>query len=241
MSKISNLNYSVGKLRKYSHDAPHSSFADQNLCYRAAQYWLLCGDSNRASTLSYPRNKALLTVVAKPFFPTLLVAGAPINFDHLEPFQFLVATEARPGGATIDVRFSNHCFSESFDTAIHAGSIVDVWDRGLRRVFSQQRYDLSLGLRDIIEALPTSPIFLTPEANFVRVMIPGDHGIGEYRVYFNAKHGRDASDVSLFIESAYPPDFSKPVLKPSQMTKVRFSVLVDKTIRGEKIKFQYKR
>ena len=153
----------------------------------------------------------------------------------------MVATEARPGGATIDVRFSNHCFSEAYNAATHAGSIVDVWDRGLRRVFSQQRYDLSLGLRDIIEALPTSPIFLTPEANFVRVMIPVDHGIGEYRVYFNAKHGRDACDVSLFIESAYPPDFSKQVLKPSQMTKVRFSVLVDKTIRGEKIKFQYKR
>lgn len=179
--------------------------------------------------------------MAKPFFPTLLVAGAPVNFDHLEPFQFLVATKARPGGATIDVRFSNHCFSESYNAAIHVGSIIDVWDRGRRRVFSQQRYDLSLGLREIVEALPTSTIFLTPEANFVRIMTAGNNGIGEYRVYFNAKHGRDASDVSLYIESAYPPDFSKQVLKPSQMTKVRFPVLVDKTIRGEKIKFQYKR
>ena len=179
--------------------------------------------------------------MVKSFFPTLLVAGAPINFNHLEPFQFLVATEARPGGARIDVRFSNHCFSETYNPATHSGSIVDVWDRGLRRVFSRQRYDLSLGLRGIVEALPTSPIFLTPEANFVRVITAGNKGISEYRVYFNAKHGRDGSDVSLFIESAYPPDFSKQVLKPSQMTKVRFSVLVDKTIRGEKIKFQYKR
>ena len=179
--------------------------------------------------------------MAKSFFPKLLVAGAPVSFDHLEPFQFLLTTEARPGGATIDVRFSNHCFSETYNAAIHGGPIVDVWDRGRRRVFSQQRYDLSLGLRDIVEALPTSTIFLTPEANFVRIKTADNNGMGEYRVYFNAKHGRESSDVSLFIESAYPSDFSKQVLKPSQMTKVRFSVLIDKTIRGEKIKFQYKR
>ena len=179
--------------------------------------------------------------MAKSFFPTLLVAGEPVNFDHLEPFQFLAVTEARPGGATIDVRFSNHCFSEAYNAAHHIAPIVDVWDRGQRRVFSQQRYDLSLGLRDIIEALPTSPVFLTPEANFVRIITEDANGISEYRVYFNAKHGRGTSDVSLFIESAYPPDFSKHVLKPSHMTKVRFSVLVDKTIRGEKIKFQHKR
>jgi hypothetical protein len=179
--------------------------------------------------------------MAKSFFPTLLVAGVPINFNHLEPFQFLVATEARPGGATIDVRFSNHCFSESYNATIHVAPFVDVWDRGQRRVFSQQRYDLSLDLRAVIEALPTSPIFLTPESNFVRIAAPGANRRNEYRVYFNAKHGRDTSDVSLFIESAYPPDFSKQVLKPSQMTKVRFAVLIDKTIRGEKIKFQYKR
>ena len=171
----------------------------------------------------------------------LLVAGAPVNFSHLEPFEFLVTTEARPGGATVDVRFSNHCFSDAYNAAIHAAPIADVWDRGQRRVFCPQRYDLSLGLRNIIEALPASPVFLTPEANFVRILMPGDNGIGEYRVYFNAKRGRDGSDVSLFIESAYTPDFSKQVLKPTQMTKVRFSVLVDKTIRGEKIKFQYKR
>lgn len=179
--------------------------------------------------------------MAKPFFPTLLVAGAPVNLNHLEPFQFLVATEARPDGATIDVRFSNHCFSEAYNANIHTGPIVDVWDRGQHRVFSQKRYDFSLGLRSIIEALPTSPVFLTPEANFVRIVTPSDNGLNEYRVYFNARHGRDTSDVLLFIESAYPPDFSKQVLKPSQMTKVRFAVLVDKTIRGEKIKFQHRR
>lgn len=180
--------------------------------------------------------------MSKPFFPTLLVGGAPLNFDHLEPFQFAMATEARPGGATIDVRFSNHCFSELYDAERHAGPHVDVWDRGQRRVFSQARYDLSLGLRAVMEALPTAPVFLTPEANFVRIVAPGVNGPEEYRVYFNARRGSaGVADVAVFVESAYAPDLIKQPLKPAQMTKVRFAVLVDKAIRGEKIKFQYKR
>ncbi len=182
--------------------------------------------------------------MSKPFFPTLLVGGAPIGFDHLEPFQFAMVTEARPKGALIDVRFSNHCFSEAYDAARHSDPVVDVWDRGQRRVFDQLRYDLSFGLRDIIEGLPNAPVYQTPEANFVRILAPGANGPDEYRVYFNAKRGgggRGDCDVSLFVESAYPPDFAKQVLKPAQMTKVRFAILVDKTFRGEKLRFQYKR
>ena len=181
--------------------------------------------------------------MSKPFFPPLLVAGAFVEFAHLEPFQFMVVTEARPGGATIDVRFSNHCFSEAYDENHHTGPIVDVWDRGQRRIFSQDRYDLSLDLKGIVETFATGPVFQTPEANFVRVVAPGKNGPAEYRVYFNAKRGggQGVSDVSLFIESAYAPNPAKQVLSTARMTKVRFAVLVDKTIRGEKLRFQYKR
>lgn len=181
--------------------------------------------------------------MAKPFFPTLLIDGAPVNFDHLEPFQFVMETQTRPKGAVIDVRFSNHCFSESYDAALHPDPVVDVWDRGQRRVFNQARYDLSFGLRAILEGLPNAQVYHTPEANFVRIVAPDGNGPDEYRVYFNAKRGggRGDCDVSLFVESAYAPDFGKQVLKPAQMTKVRFALLVDKTIRGEKLRFQYKR
>lgn len=180
--------------------------------------------------------------MAKPFFPTLLVGGQLTNFEHLEPFQFVTETVARPKGAVIDVRFSNHCFSEAYDPERHLDP-VDVWDRGQRRVFDQVRFDRSLKLREIIEGMPSGAIYLTPEANFVRIVTPGINGPDEYRVYFNAKRGggRGDCDVSLYVESAYPPDLDKMVLRPTQMTKVRFAILVDKTIRGEKLRFQYKR
>jgi len=178
---------------------------------------------------------------AKPFFAPLLVAGQTIDFAHLEPFQFTIATTARPKGAVVDVRFSNHCFSDAYDPARHPNP-VDVWDRGQRRAFDQSRYDLSRGLKPIIEALPAASVFQTPEANFVRIVPPGDDA-QEYRIYFNVKRGGGAvdADVSLFVESAYYPDGRKPLLKPSQMTKVKFALLVDKTVRGEKLRFQYRR
>jgi hypothetical protein len=181
--------------------------------------------------------------MAKSFFPTLLIDGAPVNFDHLEPFQFVMETQSRPKGAVIDVRFSNHCFSESYNAELHPEPVVDVWDRGQRRVFNQERYDLSFGLRAIMEGLPNAQVYHTPEANFVRIVAPGGNSPDEYRVYFNAKSGggRGDCDVALFVESAYAPDFEKQVLRPAQMTKVRFALLVDKTIRGEKLRFQYKR
>lgn len=179
--------------------------------------------------------------MTNPFFPTLIVDGQPVNFDHLQPFQFVMATAARPNGATIDVRFSNHCFSEAYDAERHPEPLVEVWDGTRRRVFSQARFDLSLGLRNIVEALPTSNVYHTPEANFVKMVPPGGNGPEEYRIYFNAKRGGGRGDVSLYVESAYCPDFGKQILKPAQMSKVRFAVLVDKTIKGEKLRFHHKR
>ena len=178
---------------------------------------------------------------AQPYFPTLLVSGVRVDFAHLEPFKFSVPTAARPNGARIEVRFSNHCFSESYDTAKHVSS-VDVWDGHRRRVFDEARYALSLGLRGIIEALPMSSVFQTPEANFVWILAPESNGLAEYRIYFNVKRdsGPGAADLRLFVESAYAPD-PTTALKASRMTRVRFALLIDKVVRGEKLRFQYKR
>ena len=55
--------------------------------------------------------------MAGPYFPPLEVAGQTLAFDHLEPFVLEMATQSRPNGVKIDVRFSNHCFSETFDAA----------------------------------------------------------------------------------------------------------------------------
>ena len=72
--------------------------------------------------------------MAGPYFPPLKVAGQTLAFDHLEPFVLEMATQSRPNGVKIDVRFSNHCFSETFDAARHDHRIGET----VRARFRQQ-------------------------------------------------------------------------------------------------------
>lgn len=156
--------------------------------------------------------------------------------------SLVVPTDSKPDGVRIDVVFSNHCFSEAFDPAAHPGAVVEVWDGRMRRVFDQVRYDLSIALPGIVQSLPTSPVYRTPEANFVRITAPASGAPGvDYRMYFRLKkEGGSGHDLKLRVESAYSPTPGQ-ALAPSTMTKVRFRVLVDKTFRGERISFHQKR
>lgn len=172
----------------------------------------------------------------RPYFPPLVVDDQTVLFDHLEPFQFQMASQARPDGVVIDVRFSNHCFSETFDAGVHVDPVVDVWDGPRRRVFCPVRYGQSFTLQDLVRALPTAHVFQTPETNFVRI------AGGDYRMFFRVKRAAAGENhhLKLFVESAYSPAAGQ-ALAPARMSKVRFAVLVDKTLRGEKLKFHHKR
>lgn len=180
--------------------------------------------------------------MTKPYFEPLIVAGERVDFAHLEPFKFIVSTKHRPDGVVIGVRFSNHCFSDKFHATRHSTEATVVWDRQQRRVFSHSRYGQSFRLRDIIEGLPTADVFYTPEANFVRIVSAGAEGTLEYRVYFRVKKDPgEECDVKLFVESAYSPEDGKRKQTPMHMTRVRFALLIDKTLRGEALKFHYKK
>lgn len=177
-----------------------------------------------------------------PYFLPLQVGRDTATFAHLEPMTLVVSTDTKPSGVRIDVVFSNHCFSDTFDPDVHTGAVVDVWDGQRRRVFDQLRYDLSLALPGIVRDLPTSPVFRTPEANFVRIAAPpaGIPGT-DYRMFFRLKRERAQQfDLKMRVESAYSPSPAE-ALSASAMTKVRFRVLVDKTFRGEPISFHQKR
>lgn len=179
--------------------------------------------------------------MAGSYFPPLEVAGQTLAFDHLEPFVLEMATQSRPNGVKIDVRFSNHCFSETFVAALHDETAVPVWDGPRRRVFCPIRYGLSQALLHILKGLPTAHVYQTPEANFLRIGVRNDGGAGDYRVFFRVKRGADAGvDLKLFVESAYSPEPAQ-ALAIAHMSKVRFAVLIDKTLKGEKLKFHRKR
>lgn len=175
------------------------------------------------------------------YFPSLTVDGRSLSLVHLEPFVLRMNTQTRPGGVNIDVRFSNHCFSETFDAARHGSNAVDVMDGRRRRVFSPLRYELSRTLPLIVQGLPFAHVYQTPEANFLRISNRADGGEGDYRMFFRVKRGMDrGAELRLFVESAYSPHPGVG-LATAYMSKVRFVVLVDKVLRGETPRFHRKR
>lgn len=164
----------------------------------------------------------------------LFVDGKGLDFGHLEPFEFQCVTSERPKGATIGVRFSNHCFTEAYDPAKHEGRPIHM-DGNRQRAFCPVRYGLSVQLPELVRALPEGHVFMTPETNYVRVELGG--GV-EYRMFFNMRRAGKGTghDISMYVESAYQPD--EGALPTNRMQKVRFKVAVDKLIRNEKLRFK---
>jgi hypothetical protein len=164
----------------------------------------------------------------------LVVDGKRLDFGHLEPFEFPCATAERPQGAIIGVRFSNHCFTETYDPQKHEGRPIHM-DGNRQRAFCPVRFSLSVQLPELVRALPEGHVFMTPETNYVRVEL--DDGI-EYRMFFNMRRAAngDGHDIRMYVESAYRPDAG--ALSTSRMQKVRFKVAVDKLLRNEKLRFK---
>lgn len=177
-----------------------------------------------------------------PYHKPLLIGGKIVAFDHLEPLTLVAPTTTKPAGVRIDIVFSNHCFSEAFDSAVHTGDVVDIWDGRVRRVFDQVRYNLSAALPGIVQGLPDAHVFRTPEANFVRITTPLVDAPGaDYRMFFRLKKERGGDhDLRMVVESAYSPTPGQ-ALAERDMTKIRFKLLVDKTLKGEPISRHYKR
>jgi len=150
----------------------------------------------------------------------------------LEPFVFSFddPRQGRPLTYTLNVRFSNHCFSETFDPARHNEAMV-VWDGNRKRGFELGRYILSSHLPGIIHALPHQKVYKTWERrNYVAYEMLTQLPAGEvYRVFLTLRtatsdSARTGCNLDLFVESAYP---AKPL---SGTSKVRFTTLCYNTL-----------
>lgn len=166
----------------------------------------------------------------------IIFEGALIDLGHLATFILEMWTQGRPHGVKVRIRFSNHCYSERYDETQHADRPV-VMDHKVKRAFCPVRYAHSRTLPELVRGLPESHVFLTPEANYVRIALsPG----AEYRMYFNIRRsGGGAFDLDLYVESAYVADAK--ALPTSKMQKVRFTVLVDRVMSGKPLKFNHRR
>jgi hypothetical protein len=175
------------------------------------------------------------TTCHPPYHKPLIIDGHGYEFIHLEPFVFS-SEDLRQSlllTYTINVRFSNHCFSEKFDPARHTEAMV-VWDGSRKRGFEPERHTLSSRLPDIVRALPTRKVYQTGERrNHVAYEILEEMPNGKiYRIFLNLRTAgmdsvRMGCNLDLFVESAYPA-----TERLRGTSTVRFTTLCYHTLKG---------
>ena len=110
----------------------------------------------------------------------ILFEGQVVSIGHLAPMEFNCPCPDLQRDLVIAVAFSNHCYSKSFDEAVHSAEDVIVYGAGSRaRVFCPIRYELSIRLPAIVASLPEQKVYQTAEQrNYVFAVpleIEGQH------------------------------------------------------------------
>lgn len=171
----------------------------------------------------------------------LLIRGQHYDLAHLDPFRFEVVSAKVPRPLRINVRFTNHCFSEAFDPAKHPADEPAIMDGQKRRTFCRDRYDLSVQLPALIHGLaePRTRVHETAArrnwmyAATVEVPVVGTR----YQIFFGlqrtVRERRQLQDLDMVVESAYPADPGRP--EPNILGPVSFLLLAGSTYVGKPV------
>ena len=165
------------------------------------------------------------------YWPPLFVDGDRLELSHLEPFQFETFPLGFDQHATINVRFHNHCFTETFDPKKHSTPIkIKNVASFEARAFSPIRYELSKSLPKIIKSLEGQRIVSTREGNLIKIELT-DGLI--YPIFFTLRR-KSALYADLYVVSAYPWDRKG---KPVTTGEMRFNLVLAKILRSQPVKF----
>ena len=138
----------------------------------------------------------------------------------------------------IHVRFTNHCFSESFDPTLHGPDVTTIPNQRPLRVFSPTRYGLSQMLPATIQGmtgLQTQVQQTVAERNWVHSVSVAT-AAGPYHIFFVLRRAnqsdRKLQDLNMTIESAYPQR-GQPA--PQVRGRIGFTLLAGKVFLGEPV------
>ena len=163
------------------------------------------------------------------------INGEKLDLAHLEPFAFAFYIRNLNRELTIDVKFSNHCFTIDFDHMVHSPSLL-IMDYKRERAYDAERYEMSRNLPDMINSLPNAAVYLTSsDRNYVYLAnVKATNGF-LYPMYFHLRRAQANSrrNLSMIVESAYPVPSRNEVLKGT--TKISFAVLCAKIFKGERV------
>jgi hypothetical protein len=156
------------------------------------------------------------------YFEPIVIGQQAYDLSHLEPTAFAFFSERAKQKLRVHVTYSNHCFTERYESAKSlTGSPILTDGGGRERVFCPIRYALSLHLPIRIASLndPRTKVSeIAAQRNWCYTLRI-DNPEGPYYVFFEIRRaGRDAQrhqEINLTVESAYPLDAERvaPALK----------------------------
>jgi hypothetical protein len=180
-------------------------------------------------------------VAGTPYHPPLRIRDRVYDMSHLDPFQFTALSAKVPRPLCINARFTNHCFSVTFDPAWHAANEPVIMDGRRRRVFCPERYALSYRLPALIRGLaaPDARVHQTAArrnwmfAAIAEIPVAGTR----YQIFFELRRSpperRRLQDLELVVESAYPADPERGT--PNILGRVSFLLLAGSLYLGKPI------
>lgn len=140
-------------------------------------------------------------------FPHKQFEGTLYKFDHLDPMQMKLPLNAE-GTNTIDlhVTFGCHCFTEEFDPAQHRPD-HRYTHKGELRAFDTLRYECSLQLHHVMQAMQKGTIYNADESYTyaAHITVPALAGPQTYSVFFSLQKDKSVQTPALrmFVKSAY--------------------------------------
>lgn len=148
-------------------------------------------------------------------FPHKQFEGMLYQFDHLEPMQMTLTLNAA-GTNTIDlhVSFGCHCFTEEFDPGWHRPDHRYTY-KGELRAFNPLRYECSLRLPQVIQAMQKGTIYHADESYTyaAHITLATVTGPQTYSIFFSLQKDKRVQipALRLFVKSAYlKPLVAKP-------------------------------
>lgn len=223
------------RLRATKESAGHSS---GGLAGREVLCDALC---DPASAGDGSRSVSTPSVPFQHYHPSLRIRGRAYDVSHLDPFQFEVCSTKVPRPLRINVRFTNHCFSEAFDPSKHPANEPPIMDGTRRRAFCPVRYELSPRLPALIRGLadPGSRVHETAtRRNWMYAAVVEMPAAGtQYQIFFELRRTvperRRQQDIDMIVESAYPADPSRP--EPNILGRVNFQLLAGSLYVGKPV------
>lgn len=159
-------------------------------------------------------------------FPKKHFQGVTYDFGHLEPTYKIIPLNA--GGTVqvgLHVSFSIHCFTEGFDSAVHAEHHI-YSHMGEIRAFDITRHSCSLQLPYVIESMMRGTIYRAKNNNFTYVaQLEFGPQKQPYSIFFDLKKDSNSKgalpNLRMYVQSAY----LMPLTVSSSATNWRFGSL----------------